>query len=193
MEDTTRSHLSISIANAEHREAIYRMRHDVYADELGQYESRPNGILPDKTDINCVYITASLGGALVGFVGVTPPSSPRYSVDKYLRRDEIQFTFDEHLYEIRALTVKRPLRGVRIAACLMYAAFRWVEAHGGKRILSIGRREVLDIYLRLGFKRTGRSFRCGAVTYDLISAETNERMLKILKQVLSQLTGSVRR
>jgi histidinol-phosphate/aromatic aminotransferase/cobyric acid decarboxylase-like protein len=172
--EETRLRLSISIANAAQRQAIYGVRHDVYAAELGQYESRPDGILPDATDINSVYITASAGGELAGFVGVTPPSSPRFSVDKYLPRDEIPFTFDERLYEIRALTVKRALRSSRIAGCLMYAAFRWVEAHGGKRILSIGRREVLDMYLRLGLKRAGRSFKCGAVTYDLISAETRD-------------------
>ena len=52
MEDTTRSHLSISIASAEHREDIYRMRHDVYAAELGQYESHPNGVLkPDAVAV----------------------------------------------------------------------------------------------------------------------------------------------
>jgi histidinol-phosphate/aromatic aminotransferase/cobyric acid decarboxylase-like protein/GNAT superfamily N-acetyltransferase len=174
MEDITELRLCISVANTADRPAIYRIRHDVYAAELGQYESRPDGILADTPDTNSLYITASIGGELAGFVGVTSPSSPRFSIDKYLSRDEIQCTFDEHLYEIRALTVKSPLRGFRIAACLMYAAFRWVEAHGGKRILSIGRREVLDMYLRLGFKRIGQSFRHGAVTYDLISAETSD-------------------
>jgi histidinol-phosphate/aromatic aminotransferase/cobyric acid decarboxylase-like protein/predicted GNAT family N-acyltransferase len=170
MAGTTTLRLSISVANAGEREAVYRMRHDVYAAELGQYESRPEGSLPDTTDINSVYIIASSGGEVVGFVGVTPPSSPRFSVDKHLSRDEIPMVFDKHLYEIRALTVNRSLRGSYIAASLMYAAFRWVESHGGKRIIAIGRREVLDMYLRFGLERVGRSFTCGAVTYDLIGA-----------------------
>lgn len=173
MDESTRMHLGVSVANTENRQAVYRMRHDVFAAELGQYESHPDGILVDSADVNSVYITASAGGELAGFIGVTPPSSPRFSVDKYLPRDEIPIPFDEGLYEVRALAVKRPLRGSHIAGCLMYAAFRWVEAHGGTHILSIGRRDVLDLYLRLGLQRVGRSFQSGAVTYELISAKVS--------------------
>ncbi|MFC1452139.1 aminotransferase class I/II-fold pyridoxal phosphate-dependent enzyme [Verrucomicrobiota bacterium] len=163
--------MRISVANAAERQVVYRMRHDVYSTELGQYASRPDGALPDTTDITTVYIVASVGGDVVGFVGITPPSSPRFSVEKHLARDEIPIALDEHTFEIRALTVTQSLRGSYVVAGLMYAAFRWVEAHGGKRVVSIGRREVLGMYLRLGLKRAGRSFACGAVTYELISAE----------------------
>ncbi len=166
--------LTVSVADIADRQAIHRVRHDVYATELGQYESSPDGILIDAEDICSIYLTASADGEMVGFVGVTPPSSPHFSVDKHLLRDEIPFPFDDRLYEIRALTVTRPFRGSLIASALMYAAFRWVEAHGGTRILSVGRREVLDMYLRIGLKQVGLSFQCGAVTYDLISAETSE-------------------
>lgn len=174
MEDSSKSRLTISVANAADRQAIYRMRHDVYASELGQYESRPDGSLPDATDINSTYIIANTNGMLVGFVAITPPTSPRYSVEKYLSRNEIPITFSDRLYEIRALTVKQTLRGLFIAGNLMYAAFRWVEAHGGNDILSIGRREVLDMYLRLGLTRAGQSFKCGMVKYDLIRASTSD-------------------
>ncbi len=174
MIDDTRPRLTLSPADSVDLRAIYSIRYDVYADELGQYDSRPDGILEDSSDIRTVYISASSGKEVVGFVGITPPGSPRYSVDKYLPRAEIPFVFDERLYEVRALTATRSRRGSRIAAALMYAAFRWVESHGGTRILAIGRREVLEMYLRFGLKRVGCSFQCGAVTYDLISAETGE-------------------
>lgn len=173
MATTDRFRLRISMANISDLKAVYRLRHDVYAAELGQYALRPDSSLPDATDIKSLYIIASVDGKLVGFVGVTPPNSLRFSVDKYLPRNEIPITFDNNLYEIRVLTVKRPLRGFRIAGTLMYAAFRWVEAHGGKRIISIGRCDILDMYLRFGFKRVGKSFKCGAVKYNLISAETS--------------------
>src|SRR5215468_8249102 len=54
----------------------------------------------------------------------------------------------------------------------MYAAFRWVEAHGGTRVVAIGRREVVDMYLRSGLERVGMTFHSGAVTYDLLQATT---------------------
>lgn len=174
MREENKLRLILSMADTADRQAIYRIRHNVYATELGQYESRPDGILEDIADTRSVYIAAYVDEEVVGFVGITPPNSPRFSIDKYLPRDEIPFSFDDRLYEIRALTVTRPLRGSLIASALMYAAFRWVEAHGGTRILSIGRREVLNTYLRIGLKQVGCSFQCGAVIYDLISAETSE-------------------
>jgi len=54
----------------------------------------------------------------------------------------------------------------------MYAALRWVEAHGGEQVVAIGRREVLDLYLKAGLEPTGQSAQSGAVTYDLLHATT---------------------
>jgi histidinol-phosphate/aromatic aminotransferase/cobyric acid decarboxylase-like protein len=171
MTDSDRKRLVLSVASDVDRMVVYRARHDVYATELGQYESRADGILPDRESLHATYIVASVDGAMVGFVGITPPDSQSFSVDRYLRRDEIPFAFDHLLYEIRALTVLKPFRGRLTAAALMYAAFRWVEAHGGARILAIGRRDVMDMYLRAGLERVGPSFSSGAVTYDLMTAE----------------------
>lgn len=166
--------ITLALANSVDRAAICRARHTVYATELGQYKSRPDGILQDALGVDSVYIVASVNGEMAGFVGITPPTSPQFSVDRYLQRADIPLTFNDHLYEIRALTVLRDFRGFLIAGALMYAAFRWVESHGGTRIMAIGRREVLDMYLRVGFKRVGRSFQCGAVGYELISAMIND-------------------
>src|ERR1041385_912788 len=82
----------------------------------------------------------------------------------------LPFSCNDWLYEIRLLTVLRPYRGRDLATLLMYAAFRWVEAHGGRRVVAIGRREVVEMYLRSGLESLGSSVRCGAVTYDLLSA-----------------------
>lgn len=166
--------VTLALANSVDRTEIYRARHNVYATELGQYESRPDGILQDAPGIDGVYIAASINGKIVGFVGITPPISPKFSVDRYLPRNEIPIMFNEYLYEIRALTVLRNFRGSLIAGALMYAALRWVESNGGTRILAIGRREVLDMYLRVGLKRVGPSFQSGTVTYELITATVDE-------------------
>ena len=167
-------HLCISIATNSDLQAIYRLRHEVYSEELGQYASSPDEILPDATDISSIYISAYMGTTLVGFIGITPPGSPCYSVDKYLPRHDIPVTFDDSVYEIRALTVRRSSRGLQIASCLMYAAFRWAQAHGGKYILSMGRHDVVGMYLRLGLKKLARSVKCGAVTYDLLGADVKD-------------------
>ena len=56
----------------------------------------------------------------------------------------------------------------------MYAALRWVEAHGGPRIAAIGQREVLDVYRRLGLTPLGREVACGAVRFERMAATPEE-------------------
>ncbi len=166
--------IRISVANAEERQAVYRMRHEVYCTELGQYQECQDGSLPDASDVHSLYLIASVDGKLVGFVGITPPDSPSFSIEKHLSRDAIPMALDRHTFEVRALTVRDSHRGSSVAGALMYAAFRWVESHGGRRIVCIGRREILGMYLRLGLERTGRELMCGDVTYELMSAEIGD-------------------
>jgi histidinol-phosphate/aromatic aminotransferase/cobyric acid decarboxylase-like protein len=66
----------------------------------------------------------------------------------------------------------------------MYAALRWVEAHGGTHIAAIGRREVLELYLKAGLHAMGRRVASGAVTYELLHATVPE-----LRERASQLDG----
>jgi histidinol-phosphate/aromatic aminotransferase/cobyric acid decarboxylase-like protein/GNAT superfamily N-acetyltransferase len=154
------------------REQIYRMRHDVYARELGQHAVNPDGRLTDALDAANTYLVATIGETLAGFVSITPPGSGGYSVDKYLRREDFSQLQGTNLYELRLLTVSPGFRRQAVASVLMYAALRWVEAQGGDRVVAIGRREVLGLYLRVGFERLGRDIVSGAVIYELITGTT---------------------
>jgi histidinol-phosphate/aromatic aminotransferase/cobyric acid decarboxylase-like protein/GNAT superfamily N-acetyltransferase len=164
----------LSVATESDREVIYRMRHEVYARELGQHATTPAGSLRDALDDWNVYLVAKIDDHIAGFISLTPPSAEKvipplhYSIDKYIQRDSLPFVFDNRLFEIRLLTVLKSHRGRELATLLMYAAFRWVEAHGGTRIVAIGRREVVDMYLRSGLEPLERSIRSGAVTYDFL-------------------------
>lgn len=169
-----RTRIRLALATPEQRETIYRMRHEVYARELRQHAENSEGMLTDPLDAFNEYITASLDGEVVGFVSITPPGHGRYSIDKYLKRDELPFPCDERLYEVRLLTVAAPYRGRPIAGLLMYAALRWIAHRGGKRIVAIGRREVLDLYRKVGLQTLGRTIQSGAVQYELMAAATDE-------------------
>ena len=258
--------LTVSVATHADREGIYRLRHEVYARELGQHAANQAAELKDALDGWNIYLVARQGSQIAGFISVTPPgrianngsrtpsstgptppggfleigavgpapgvskaigevaadvsrrkylrlkspvsltgsqvataptdvggyskaefitspaggsAEPHYSIDKYVSREALPFPFDNRLYEIRLLTVVKPHRGREVATLLMYAAFRWVEAHGGTRIVAIGRREVVDMYVRSGLKPVGMSVQAGAVTYDVLQATTEalrERM-----------------
>jgi len=159
---------ALGLADAEDREEIFRLRHEIYARELGQHAVNPTGALRDQLDAVNHYLTARCGGVIAGFVSITPPRAPSFSVDKYFTRAALPFAFDDRLYEVRLLTVLQPHRGRELATLLMYAAYRWVEAHGGTRIVGIGRREIMDLYQRVGLEPAGLSTQSGAVTYDLV-------------------------
>jgi len=164
--------LVLSVADERDRESIYRHRHEVYARELGQHGTNPTGRLRDALDDWNLYLVARVGGEIAGFVSITPPGRPSYSIDKYFPRETLPFAVDGKLFEVRLLTVLKPHRGREVATLLMYAALRWVEAHGGEHIVAIGRREVLELYLKTGLEPVGLSAQSGAVTYDLLHAST---------------------
>lgn len=194
--------LHLSLATNLHRTEINRIRHDVYAKELGQFDTQPNEILTDRPGVESVYVSAFEDGKLVGFVGITPPTSPCYSVDHYLSRSDIPVTFDEHLYEIRALTVIHPVRGSLVAPALMYAAFRWIQTRGGQQLMAIGHRDVVGMYQRLGMKLANQPFQSGHLEYELLTAPTHavetvlarfeSRLERLEKQVEWQLDTSFR-
>src|ERR1043166_2817092 len=144
--------IRIAPASEREREAIYRLRHQVYPAELGQHSENPGGRITDALDAFNVYLTASLGGRIIGFVSITPPGGQSYSVDKYFPREAMPFAFDDGVYEVRLLTVHPSHRGGPIASLLMYAAFRWIESRNGKRIVAIGRREIMDLYRKAGLQ-----------------------------------------
>lgn len=160
----------IRLADRRDREEIYRLRHEVYACELGQHAPNAGGQLSDALDDFNVCIVASLDGVMAGFISITPPGHGNYSVDKYIHRDDFPALRGDRLHEVRLLTVTHRFRGREVACALMYAAFRWVESQGGERVVAIGRREILDLYLHVGLERLGREVRAGAVRYELLSA-----------------------
>jgi len=166
--------LVIALAADADRAAIYRMRHDVYARELGQHPENSAGELRDALDAFNVYVVARRGRRVVGFVSVTPPGHGRYSIDKYVSRDELPFPCDAGLYEIRLLTVAPGYRGGALAYVLMYAAFQYVLAAGGTRVVAIGRREVVGLYRKVGLRPLGRQVACGRVTFELMAGTAQE-------------------
>jgi histidinol-phosphate/aromatic aminotransferase/cobyric acid decarboxylase-like protein/GNAT superfamily N-acetyltransferase len=166
--------IDLTLATPEDRDRIYAIRHEVYAVELGQHPVNDAGFLRDALDEVNTYIVAKVGGAVAGFVALTPPTPAGYSIDKYFRRDDLPFSFDAHLYEVRLLTVSQPYRHSWLGGLLMYAALRFLESRGARTIVAIGRVELLELYTRAGLRPLGRRAISGAVTYELMSAPLAE-------------------
>ncbi|MER5710667.1 aminotransferase class I/II-fold pyridoxal phosphate-dependent enzyme [Streptomyces sp. NPDC002122] len=153
---------------------IHELRHRVYAEELGQHPVDPSGRLSDGLDGDNVYLVAARGETRIGFVSLTPPWVGRYSLDKYLTREELPELTEEAPFEIRVLTVEPRWRSTAAAPLLMYAALRWVAARGGRRVVAMGRTELLDMYLAAGLRPVGRTVRSGAVTFEVLNGSVAE-------------------
>lgn len=159
--------LTLALATPVSREAIYRIRHEVYALELGQHSPESDRRLTDPLDEFNTYIVAVVEDRVVGFVSITPPGAA-YSLDKYFDRRKLPFPIDDVLYEVRLLTVVPGSRDRGIGPLLMYAAFRWIEEQGGRAVAALGRREVLGLYQKAGLQPTGEEVTAGAVQYRLL-------------------------
>ncbi len=154
------------MATESDRDTVYRLRHDVYGCELHQHAVNHAERLSDSLDRFNVYIVVCIHDEIAGFISVTPPGHESYSIDKYLDRNGLPFPIDDGVYEMRLLTVLPSYRTSRAAFLLMYAATVWIWAHGGVRIIAIGRNEVFEMYRRVGMRALGREIRSGAVTYQ---------------------------
>lgn len=179
---------TLTRADASDREVIYRLRHEIFARELAQHGVNPAGRLRDALDDWNHYLVVRVKGEIAGFISITPPTAPTFSLDKYWSRSQLPFPCDQRTYEVRLLTVLPGHRRSELAALLMYAAFRWVESHGGSRIIGMGRREILDLYLRVGLERAGLSVQSGAVTYEVVQAT-----LTTLRESMRKFAGLLQR
>ncbi|MEU8106688.1 histidinol-phosphate transaminase [Nonomuraea muscovyensis] len=187
--------LEIRPGTLDDREWIYRLRHEVYARELGQHAPNQAESLTDGLDGDNVYLVAANGAEPVGFVSVTPPWVGRYSIDKYLTREGHPVLGQDGLFEIRILTVAPRWRGSAAAVLLMHAALRWVTAHGGRTVVVLGRAEILGMYTAAGLTGTGTRVRSGAVTFEVLSGQVNdlaERALRRYGPLLRVLEPRVR-
>jgi len=187
---TSDNKIKISLATSSDREEIYKIRHNVFASELGQHHENEQGSISDQLDNFNTYITAKINLEIIGFISITSPEGGMYSIDKYIKRAELPFAVDNGLYEMRILTVLKEHRNTPAALLLMWAAFRWIDAHGGSNIMAIGRIEILDIYLKLGFQAMGHKIQSGSVTFELLFGNVtnlNDHIAKNYKPLFSKL------
>jgi hypothetical protein len=128
------------------------------------------------------------GNELLGFISITPPGV-KYSIDKYVELSLVPVAFDARLFEMRLLTVISKHRGCSLAAAIMYAALRYIEEQDGTHVVAIGRREVLDLYLRFGLRRTGMQAQSGKVLYELMTASVADarRQAEAYPEVLRRI------
>jgi len=179
---TNSQRLTTRVANNWDREEIYKLRHEIYAKELQQHQENNSGCLSDDLDSNNVYLIVKYSEEICGFISITLGQNKKLSLDKYFERKDIPINFDEYLYEVRLLSVIKKYRSSNTAMLLMYGAKRWVEAHGGKNIISICRKEIFQFYVKAGLSSLNKTTASGKVVYELAFASIDDLNTVILQE-----------
>src|SRR5258705_12656962 len=89
----TNPQISMAVADANDRDHIYKIRYQIYGLELGQHTTSGEERLRDGLDDSNVYLVGKIGGSVVGFISITPPTAPSYSIDKYFARATLPIRF----------------------------------------------------------------------------------------------------
>ncbi len=160
--------VTLSVANEQQRAAIYQKRHQVFALELQQHQPNTEGRLSDALDDHNLYVVATRGAEVQGFVSITPPGSPSFAIDKYFKRVDLPVTIDEHVGEIRLLVVDRELRGNGVAYLLLYAAYRLCRSLDATVIVGTGHSWITDLYRSVGMETPGLKAPSGQLVFDLV-------------------------
>ncbi|MEV7343863.1 aminotransferase class I/II-fold pyridoxal phosphate-dependent enzyme [Streptomyces sp. NPDC093544] len=168
---------------------IHELRHRVYSKELGQHAPDPTGRLRDALDGDNVYLVVARGADRLGFVSITPPWAGRYGLERYLTRDELPLLTEDALFEVRILTVEPRWRSTMAAPLLMFAALRWIASRGGRRVVVMGRTELLDMYRAVGLRPTGHSVHSGALSFEVLTGA----VIELMKTAMGQYAGAVER
>ncbi|MFF4981323.1 aminotransferase class I/II-fold pyridoxal phosphate-dependent enzyme [Streptomyces sp. NPDC001046] len=166
--------LTLRSAGVDDMPWIHELRHRVYAQELGQHAPNAEGRLVDGLDGENVYLVAARDADRVGFVSVTPPWVGRYGLDKYLTRSELPLLDEADVFEVRLLTVEPDARSGAAGAALIYAALRWIASRGGRRVVAMGRSDLIGMYRAAGLRPVGRTVRSGAVDFEVLTADVTE-------------------
>ncbi len=156
------------LATLSDRDQIYRIRHDVYAEELGQHLRNADGILRDTLDDENEYIVVREQDRVVAFISITPPWAKSFSIDKYFSRLELPVRFHDSLYELRLLTIIESRRNTSVLPMLVKASFDYLLTKGATEAIAIGRSEILSMYEGIGFERLGFTTKSGRVVYELM-------------------------
>jgi histidinol-phosphate/aromatic aminotransferase/cobyric acid decarboxylase-like protein len=149
-----------------------RLRHAVFAEEVGQYPTTESGSLPDAGDPSTIYLVAVESSGqeeeVVGVVALTPPPVARFRALKYfpgflegfLEGSQTEYPAEpprespaaDRTFEIRGLAVRADRRGTgRVAAALCYAAIETASRMGAEGFVAMAIDSAQAMYLRAGF------------------------------------------
>ena len=138
---------------AEEIDGLERLNYRTFAEELGQYEERADGLLVDRFHGSNRYFVAMECGAVVGMISLnlTPP----FSVEKRLPAGVEVAGLGARPCEVRLLAIEREARGGLVLAGLVWQVFEAARGSGRSHVLISGVTSREAMYEALGFRALG--------------------------------------
>ena len=130
-------------------EAIHRLNHRTFAEEIPQHATRPDGVLVDRFHGENKYLICLCGSELVGML-VFRTQRP-FSLDQKVPDMTSLLPAHERAVELRLLAVEPKWRHRRVFGGLLEHAVRWCVAEGVDLAVMSGTTRQLALYRHLGF------------------------------------------
>ncbi len=131
---------------------VHALNHRVFAEEIGQHQTNPSGLLIDHLHAQNRYFIAVRDGVVIGMISAN--SGPEFSVAKRLRDISAIRDF-AHPLELRLLAIDPPERNRTILAGLLWQAYSFSLSNGSSHLLISAIAERESMYRKLGFQSLG--------------------------------------
>lgn len=154
-------------------DAMWRLNHRTFSDELGQHAVHADGILIDKFHEKNIYRVAKAGAQIVGMVAAHTQAP--FSVVSHFGSVMEREIVPGKTGEIRLLALEKNLRGkTDVALRLCSEILDELMLKGIEKIVITGIESQKSFYEKIGLRSVGESVRDGnAIFYPMI-AFTNE-------------------
>jgi aspartate aminotransferase-like enzyme len=129
-------------------EAIYRLNHRTFAEEIPQHATRSDGRLVDRFHDSNVYVVYEVDGEIVGMI--SGRTQRPFSLDQKLGPIDRWLPPHERAVEIRLLAVDAAHRATRVFVRLLHGITRHFVAQGYDLGVLSGTTRQLALYRHLG-------------------------------------------
>jgi predicted N-acetyltransferase YhbS len=162
-------------------DAVRRLNHRIFAAELGQHETRADGLLVDRFESKSRFLVALHEDAIVGMVAIH--DQPPFSIEKRLPSPEALDTFPAPLLEVRLLAIEPDHRNRMVIAGLFGHVIEYALESGYGTILISGIVERLEMYRRMGFVPLGAPVRDHQAEYVPMAFRLSDMSASISRDI----------
>ncbi len=151
-------------AETEHDyELLRRLNHAAFAEELGQHETRPDGLLEDRFEAKSRYLLALDGERLAAMICWSMERP--FSVESRLSDARVLEELPQPLCEVRLLAVDRAYRNTAVFAGLLARLLEELRQAGAATLLISGVEHRVAMYEKMGFRALGPAVPQGAARF----------------------------